>query len=213
MHDVPLFPLPLVLLPGTVELLHIFEPRYRRMLADVLEGNRTFGLIHCPSGTSESDLPRGTVGCLAMVEHLQPLPDGRSNIAIRGTSRFRFVAYRADAARPYRMAVIEPLGDAPPGAAPAPRLEELFARHQRAARRLMDDRSPPPELPTALDARVYAMAQAVDLPLDERQALLTLDAPDARTARLVAWLEHAVPATEAGAARHERAHTNGHGGA
>ena len=42
-RELPIFPLPLVLFPGVVQPLHIFEPRYRAMLKDCLEGDRRFG--------------------------------------------------------------------------------------------------------------------------------------------------------------------------
>ena len=45
-RDLPIFPLPLVLFPGAVQPLHIFEPRYRRLLADSLAGDRRFGIAY-----------------------------------------------------------------------------------------------------------------------------------------------------------------------
>ena len=81
---IPLFPLGLVLLPGAVVPLHIFEPRYRALLSDVTAGTRCFGLITVPAGTAESELPAGRIGCIARVSAVDTLPDGRANIVIEG---------------------------------------------------------------------------------------------------------------------------------
>lgn len=89
-----LFPLPIVLFPRAQQHLHIFEPRYRRLLVDVLAGNREFGMLFHSPGLAERDIPPGTVGCTAHVETTEALPDGRSNIVVTGRRRFslrRFV--------------------------------------------------------------------------------------------------------------------------
>ena len=84
----PLFPLPVVLFPGVPLPLHIFEPRYRTMLADCMEGDRRFGILYRPDEAGELALEPGHVGCVAHVESTQPLPDGRSNIIVTGEERF-----------------------------------------------------------------------------------------------------------------------------
>src|ERR1051326_7523867 len=82
----PLFPLKIVLFPGALLPLHIFEPRYRQLLADVTLGDHRFGLL--PPG-ERGGLPRpGTLGCVALVRAVQPLGDGRSNIVVSGERRF-----------------------------------------------------------------------------------------------------------------------------
>ena len=75
-----------VLFPGTPLPLHIFEPRYRTMLADCLEGDRRFG-IYAATG-SRAAPARAAVGCVAEIRVNQQLPDGRSNIVVVGGSRF-----------------------------------------------------------------------------------------------------------------------------
>ena len=91
----PLFPLPLVLFPGAPLPLHIFEPRYRQMLADCMNGDSRFGIVFRPEGMVDADLEPGRVGCVAEVDDAHTLPDGRSNIVVHGVRRFslqRFVA-------------------------------------------------------------------------------------------------------------------------
>ena len=79
----PLFPLGLVLLPGEVVPLHIFEERYRTMIGECLEGGTEFGIVW-----SGDDGVRD-VGCAAEVAQLiETTEDGRMNILVKGTRRF-----------------------------------------------------------------------------------------------------------------------------
>ena len=84
----PLFPLGLVLFPGTAIPLHLFEPRYRQMLADVQAGDRRFGIVCAMEGVGERELPAGRIGCVAEVTEAHTMPDGRSNIVVVGRERF-----------------------------------------------------------------------------------------------------------------------------
>lgn len=72
--------------------LHIFEPRYRRMVARCLEFDRRFGLIHHDSDEQGPFLlEEARVGTVAVIDKFQPLPDGRSLILVRGERRFQIV--------------------------------------------------------------------------------------------------------------------------
>src|SRR5438034_814353 len=100
----PLFPLPnVVLFPNVFLPLHIFEPRYREMVADAIASDRMIGMVllrpgwehdyeHCP--------PVYPIGCSGIVTHFDRLPDGRYNIVLRGLERFRIV--EEDHSRNYR---------------------------------------------------------------------------------------------------------------
>ena len=93
-RELPIFPLPLVLFPGVPLPLHIFEERYRRMLADVRASNNLFGLSNfVPEAAGEERPPAGHVGCATEVVEVQPLPDGRSNILTLGVARYRVEEY------------------------------------------------------------------------------------------------------------------------
>lgn len=108
----PLFPLPVVLFPGATLPLHIFEPRYRRMVARCLEFDRRFGLLHHDAddqGPFMNETDR--VGCIAEIERFQPLPDGRSLIRVRGVHRFRIVEGLDDSPEPYYEARVAPYED------------------------------------------------------------------------------------------------------
>ena len=107
----PLFPLPnVVLFPNVFLPLHIFEPRYREMVADALAGDRMIGMVLLRPGWErdyEGRPPVYPIGCSGVITHCERLADGRYNIVLRGIERFRIV--REDHARSYRRAVVEPL--------------------------------------------------------------------------------------------------------
>ena len=97
----PVFPLTgVMLLPGTVLPLHIFEPRYRAMVEDALEGDKIFGMIQpvAPQNDNRGPLPGAEnsapdlykVGCAGYIEKWEKLPDGRFFVQLKGVSRFRF---------------------------------------------------------------------------------------------------------------------------
>src|SRR2546422_5062931 len=90
-RELPIFPLPIVLFPGAPQPLHVFEPRYRQLLADCLAADRRFGIAYVPAerDAGVEPLPRpGDVGCVAVIRNTQGLPDGRSNVLTVGERRF-----------------------------------------------------------------------------------------------------------------------------
>ena len=89
MFRLPLFPLPVVLFPGAYMPLHVFEPRYRQMMAHCLEGDRRFGLVYHDADRSGPFRMEEQVGCVAEILEFQPIPDGRSLVLTRGGARFR----------------------------------------------------------------------------------------------------------------------------
>ena len=109
----PIFPLAMVLFPGTLVPLHIFENRYREMVTDVLEGEKRFGLIyHDPDDSGPFMNQKGDMGTVAEIRRHQPLPDGRSMILIRGGDRFQIQAEVEGRARYYE-AMVTPYEDLP----------------------------------------------------------------------------------------------------
>ncbi len=89
MNRLPLFPLDVVLFPGALMPLHIFEPRYRRLVARCLETDRRFGLIyHDPDRFGPFLMEEGRVGAVAGIERYHGLEDGRSFILVKGVGRF-----------------------------------------------------------------------------------------------------------------------------
>ncbi len=89
--EIPLFPLNLVLFPGMVQPLHIFEPRYREMTSHCLDSNVNFGItLAMPGSAFEHELP-ALYGVLARILNYQRLPDGRYNLITAGGQRFEVV--------------------------------------------------------------------------------------------------------------------------
>lgn len=208
----PLFPLPLVLFPGTALPLHIFEPRYRQLLADCLEGDRRFGIARLDEGLAEAELPAGTVGCIAEVVNTETLPDGRSNIVVRGSERFAFVSL-VSSPHPYRVCHAELVeDDFEIGAeldALAERVRDVFRRVARAARTLSDDPDPLPELPDDAASLSFAVASMIDIELDARQELLASRSPLERLRQLDEVLSAALGTIVDRAQVHTLAKTNG----
>ncbi len=88
----PLFPLGVVLFPGMALPLHVFEERYRLMMAACLETDRSFGVTLIKEGQEVGDpaVPFD-VGTLAHIAKIQRLPDGRMNLIAVGQQRFRII--------------------------------------------------------------------------------------------------------------------------
>jgi Lon protease-like protein len=194
--------------------LHIFEPRYRRLLADCLGRDREFGVICRAEHVAERDLVPGTAGCIARIESARELADGRSNILVAGTERFLFERFVADPA-PYHVGEVTTIYDLPEPRQLldplAQRLTELFGRVGRSARAIADDASPLPDLPEDPADLSFAVAQYVDLELDVKQRLLSSQSPTDRLRQLTDLLEHVVGTVEQRAFIHVRARGNGHG--
>ena len=98
--EIPLFPLPnVVLFPGAVVPLHIFEPRYRQMVRRCLDGDGVFGMVLIREGDCADEVrpvahcssapPLYSVGAAGRIVGHHPLPDGRSYILVKGLARFR----------------------------------------------------------------------------------------------------------------------------
>ena len=104
-----IFPLSGAILYPRMHLpLHIFEPRYRAMIADVMARDQRIGMIQ-PSGepsAGDEPPPLFTIGCLGRVAEIEALKDGRYNIILSGEARFRLVR-ELDVATPFRQVEVE----------------------------------------------------------------------------------------------------------
>jgi uncharacterized protein len=186
---IPLFPLPDVVLFPRVSLpLHIFEPRYRKMVADALARERVIGMTLLRAGWERDYYGRPPVyarGCAGVIEQHEALPDGRSNIVLRGLTRFRIVEEHAG--EPYRLAAVAPVPDATGDA------EEIVAARRALMAAIGRAADGPlvlvikPEVPD--DLFVNALSQSLALGAIERQSLLECDSVLDRYRRLLAILE------------------------
>jgi Lon protease-like protein len=105
-QSLPLFPLDVVLFPGMVLPLHIFEQRYRRMVRDCLRNGQPFGLVWSEQEPLDVSGTSRLVGTTARITESEPLPDGRLNITTVGGERFQ--VHSLTHAEPYLMGHVEP---------------------------------------------------------------------------------------------------------
>lgn len=110
--EVPLFPLPkVVLFPGTKLPLHIFEPRYRQMVADAERDGGWLGMVLLKGEEGDSgDSEIHSMACLGQMRHLQRLPDGRYLLQMVGLKR-ALIRRELDRGTPYRVAKVDLLTD------------------------------------------------------------------------------------------------------
>ena len=216
-RELPLFPLPVVLFPGMPMPLHIFEDRYRQMLADVRAGNNLFALCYFDSSSSEKDMPSaGHVGCVAEVAETQALPDGRSNILVVGVIRYEAEAYveRGDSYLVVRPSYFE--DDEEDETALADKSREvagLFMRVANAIRVINDERGKLPDISdTEAQKLSFLVAAAMEIEAETKQDLLELRSTSERLDRLRDLLARVVKGYEERARLHAIAKRNGHGG-
>jgi Lon protease-like protein len=214
--QLPIFPLPLVLFPGVPQLLHIFEPRYRQMLADCLTGDRRFGLSTIEPATEGDPAPvRGTVGCVAYVQARTSLPDGRSNILTIGEDRYVLLEY-LETDRPYRVARVDTFDDDPENldgiAESSARVGDMFLRLSTVLGALNDSAASSPELADDPKARSFQIGAALEVEPQVKQELLRLRSIRRRLEVLERVLRAAIIELGPRAEVHVRARRNGKGG-
>lgn len=193
--ELPIFPLRVVLFPGRPLPLHVFEDRYQQLLSDVLDGDRRFGVVAIRNGDAVDAAPATfDVGCVAEVEQVTRLPDGRADLVTRGLQRFSVQRWLDPT--PYHRAEVAPLEDGgePADAAQVSALREMLVPYLRAL-------GAPDELvcqlPDSPDHLAWLAAAAAQVSLLEQQQLLELDSTTERVNGTLALLRR-----EAGFMRH-----------
>jgi Lon protease-like protein len=202
----PLFPLPnVVLFPNVFLPLHIFEPRYREMVADALDSDRMIGMVLLKPGWEHEYEGRPSIypiGCSGVITHVERLDDGRYHVVLRGVERFRVVD--EDQGRAYRRATVMPVPDRRPSeddrlslghqrsrleVLMAPAIERNFGR--AALLPTAPRTGAEPTFPSAMadEELVNALAQYLDLEPVEKQALLERPCLRSRAESLVELLE------------------------
>ena len=201
--SLPLFPLPtVVLFPNVFLPLHIFEPRYRQMVADALAGDRIIGMVTLRPGHDdeyEGAPPIYATGCSGLITHAESLDDGRFNLVLRGIEKFTIHREETPApGRLYRSAVITPIDEA----VPATDRDQL--RHERkklqAILTPLFNGGPEGRLPEAMpdEDLVNALAQYMEFEPIEKLALLERQGPLARCRSMIELLEMKAMVKESG---------------
>jgi uncharacterized protein len=198
---IPLFPLPnAVLFPNVFLPLHIFEPRYREMTADALQGDRIIGMVLLQPGYEADYDGRPAVfptGCAGVITHHEQLPDGRDNLVLRGLEKFRILD--EDQSRAYRLARVDGLAEQIAEAERAP-LRQQRQRLEAVLAAVIERTGSGPRFPPAIpdEDLVNALAQYLQLDPIERQALLERDGVLSRCQALIELLEMKVFAPRGG---------------
>ncbi|MFZ0291023.1 MAG: LON peptidase substrate-binding domain-containing protein [Candidatus Sulfotelmatobacter sp.] len=198
---IPLFPLDVVLFPGTPLPLHIFEPRYKEMIAECLAQNRTFGVVRAiEQGLAE-------VGCTAeIVTVVKEYPDGRLDLVTEGRKRFELLAVNEERSflRAEVLMIDDELGTPP---------QEDTARAIQLHSELLALAGAQQDL-AAVDPSLlsFYLAGSLPLDLDFKQKLLSLRAESERLTLLINYLDTLIPNLHRAARAREKAGGNGHVG-
>jgi Lon protease-like protein len=211
----PIFPLPLVLIPNELLPLHIFEDRYRRMLEDVQTAGNIFGIVlHEPSDSFAHAPEPGSVGCVAEIKEVETLEDGRSNIVTLGVVRFRLIDY-VESDAPYLVAEVEYFeDDADTDDAVSLLADDVFDLFQRmasAAFKISGSRGIEPEIKrTDPESLSFLVTAAFNFDNEKKYNLLRTTSTRERLRELKKILDQAVRQVEESAETQVVARSNGH---
>jgi Lon protease-like protein len=200
--DIPLFPLNVVLMPGTPLPLHIFEERYKQMVDECLESGAEFGMVLADeSGTRQ-------VGCTAkIVELVQRYDDGRMVILVEGARRFKL--NNVMTGEPYYVGDVEYLEDEPAEDDVSALAEECVALLERVIEAATEG-SVGIEIEPPYRNLAFAIAGRIEFDLEARQEILELSTEKERLAKVKALLAEAADRLEREKVAREKAETNGH---
>ena len=195
----PLFPLDVVLLPGTPLPLHIFEPRYKEMIGECLANNAPFGVVRAlEAGIAD-------VGCTAeIVTVTKEYPDGRLDLVAEGRKRFEVL--ELNRGRSFLQADVLLVPDEP-----GPPAEEDKTRAVQVHLEILTLAGAVQDLSAAdQSALSFYLAGSLPLDLDFKQKLLAMRSESERIQAVAAYLESILPNLRRAARAREKAGGNGH---
>lgn len=176
----PMFPLGSVLLPGSVLPLHVFEPRYRQLVEDCLEGEPEFGVVLIERGheVGGGDT-RTSIGSVARILEVLQLPDGRYGLTTVGTRRIRVLAWLED--DPYPRADVADWPDEDAAMVSADRIADVGAHVRRVLALAAELGDATPAVTTEISddpvLASYHLSALCPLGPADRLALLTAPGP------------------------------------
>jgi Lon protease-like protein len=176
--EVPLFPLNTVLFPGMHLPLHIFEERYKELVADCLPEDRPFAIALIESGPEVGGPARPRpVGTTALIRDVQRLPEGTFNLTAVGQDRVRILDVKQS--RPYLVGLVETTRPAREASAEAQqsaeRLWPWLKRYVQSLSRLVETTIPLPTVAPDPLTVAYLAPVLMNVPVEERQTLLEMD--------------------------------------
>ena len=195
----PMFPLGMVLLPSAGLPLHVFEPRYRALVHDCLQGDKEFGVVLIERGSEVGgEDVRTDAGTVAHILEAVELPDGRWALATVGVRRIRVERWLPD--DPYPVAEVQDWPDPPPSEGFPEALGECTALLRRTLGLAAEAGDPAaPATVELADDPVLASYQAIAVaPIGsfDRQRLLVAETPDERVGALAELLSDAIAVLE-----------------
>jgi Lon protease-like protein len=198
---IPLFPLDVVLLPAMALPLHIFEPRYRVMIARCLDEKLEFGMILAANNNV------ATMGCTAeIVRKIRDYPDGRLDIATEGRAVFRLAELLDE--KEYYEGLVEYVADEP-SSLDAGKRAQIVAEFEQCHEFLFGQAWM--QAPTEDEATLaYRMAALLPVELEKRQALLESRSESHRRDLVLGWIHALLPKLSERERARKRAGGNGH---
>ena len=200
MSLIALFPLDVVLLPGAPLPLHIFEPRYKEMIAESIDKNLPFGIVRAQQDSVAE------IGCTAEIsEVVKKYEDGRLDIVTEGLKRFQITGL--DQERSFLRGEVDYFEDDEERPAPKPEAEKLIHLHEEllavAGAEATGIESDDPQLS-------FHLAGSVPLDLDFKQNLLGMRSESQRVAAMVEYYTLLVPRLKRTLFVKEKSKGNGH---
>jgi len=197
----PLFPLDLVLLPGTTLPLHIFEPRYKEMISECLAANAPFGVVRAKEGGMAE------IGCTGeIVTVTKKYDDGRMDIVNQGGKRFEVM--RVNQERSFLQAEVLYFHDEP-GAAPAAEIAQAEKLHDEIL--TLAGATPGSFSDVEKEQLSFHLAGSLPLDLDFKQTLLEMKSEPERLRAIITFFETIMPSMRRSVQVRRKAGGNGNG--
>ena len=200
MSLLPLFPLDVVLFPGTPLPLHIFEPRYKEMISECLDRKELFGVVRAKEeGVAE-------IGCTAeIITVAKRYPDGRMDIVTEGRERFEVMQVNQE--RSFLQAEVLYLEDEP-GKATAEEVAQAVKLRGEIIKLAGSDPADPAEIETSRLS--FSLVGPLPLDLDFKQTLLGMKSEAERVQAIISYFEAILPNLRRTVQVRQRAGGNGH---
>ena len=211
-----IFPLATVLFPGAILPLRIFEERYKMLMHYAIENDGVFGLSYRNDAFIGRETPPevGSIGCIAKINAVVPLEEGKMNIISTGVVRYRVLGLIQSA--PYPLARVEPVADdLEPGADLNQIFEDIVGICKKFldAAQALDEANAPisQDLPEEPEAFSLLVSSALPIDNDAKQALLEMTSTRLRLTRLRSHVMRALADYNERIKIQEIAKSNGHG--
>ena len=193
--ELPLFPLNVVLFPGMVLPLHIFEPRYRQMITECSQEDKPFGVVLAqPTSTPLQEVPY-SIGTMAEIRDLDRLEDGRFTLMAMGTRRFRIL--RQHWKKPYLSGFVEAYEDIQEPvkevAHYAKQAHALFYNYLELLLEATDQQELQAALPDVPEDLSYFIAYFLDIADEQKQQFLEMTSTQLRLQEEITILRREVP--------------------